>query len=702
MGQTTLLQRLPSVGWGMGLIILAVIGFLGLSTWANRQVEAGEALPGAEQGASELYSPDLAALAERIQRVPQDLSRALKRWFTPLHAPVFLVAGIGCGVLAFRLDRDPAMHPWPTLFAWMAGIGLFVAGAWALSEQAEVEDAVIPFPPWTPWEVILVIGLTLVALLVRGLAIGNIPNGISADEAEMGMVARAVRSGSMTDAFATSWLSHPNLWFFLQALSITVFGDTLGGLRMVSVVVGTAALPLMYQFARMVAASLYWNLRHTERYAFFTRLFALLATILLGSSHFHLHYSRYALNNIADPALALTFFILLCSGFRTHRPWNFASAGVVLGLALHFYMGARLLLVLLATMLCYQLVRDPSRVFRMRRLLLLLGFGFFLGIGPLLQHFLTHPQEFSARFAGVGIFSDWFKHYAGQKSWVEIILWQFRAAFGAYTFVPDTSCQYDPGIALLDPISAVFFVFGVALAIVHGRKGEMFLLLAWVGGAAFFGGVLLANTPESGRYVITTPALSLLVTLAVMQLGTIVYALVRQIGPFAPWSALISNSVRGGVVALVAAINLYFYFAIFVPRDNFGWAERSNQIGHYLARQPENSYVYFLGAPQLFLNHGPIRYFASNVPGVDVTKPIASISDLPPLPAGRQAVFVILPWRMEELSVIQQHYPNGETFVLPDVRHRGRGDAGILFMGYRPLQGHQTSSPPSPAPEDTP
>ncbi len=691
-GQSLLLLRPPVVLPGVFLLVLATVGFLGLSFWASdRSLAPAQSDPRSFlSGLSILTSRGLAAL---------------KQLFSPPHAPLLLGAAIVCGVLAFRLDENPAMHPWPVLLAWLAGIGFFLVGAWAYGNERETTPGGGTWfvAPFVRWEVFAIGVLTLVAFLLRVVDIGNIPNNISGDEAEMGLVARRILQGKLQDPFATSWLSHPNLWFFLQALSLKMAGDTVGGLRMLSVVIGTAAIPMMYLFARPL----------------YGRGFAVIATALLVAYHFHLHYSRYALNNIADPLLALAFFTALFHGLRTRHPLSFALAGVVLGLALHFYMGSRLLIVLLFALLLHQFFLNRANLLRLRWQMLLLAVGFFLAFGPLLQHFLTHTETFNARFKGVGVFSNWFDNYAGGRSFIEMVLWQFRVAFGAYLFVPDTSCQYDPGIALLDPFSGVFFLFGVALALVRWRRVDSFLLLAWVGGAAFFGGVLLANTPESGRYVTTGPALCLLVALAVGQLGTIarhvlVHLFPQTQGEGADNSHIssrinpqttITRGVQGTLVVLLMFVNLHFYFNIFTPRDNFGWTEQSNEIGHYLARQPENTYAYFFGAPRLFINHGPIRFFAPDVPGIDVHEPITSFDDLPAIPTGMHPVYVFLPGREDELQVVQTRYPEGETFTLPDTEHRGRGKDGILFLGYRPdvsVRGNgDDSASSSPAPTHT-
>lgn len=583
-----------------------------------------------------------------------------------------LAAGVLCGGVAFWLHTQPAMLPWPTLGAWAAGIILFIAGAWLMpaGRQREAEDrATVPqhteewyTKPWQRWEVFAVGALTLLALLLRVLGLGDVPGNVSGDEGEMGMWARKVLAGEVHDPFATGWLSHPNMWFFLQALSLKLAGNTIGGLRVASALMGTAAIPMFYLFVRPL----------------YGRSTALLAIVLLTTFHFHLHYSRYALNNIADPLMGLIIFTAFLHGLRARLPFSFALAGVALGVALHFYMGTRLFLVLMGVVGLHQLVFHHRRVFGLLGQLMLVPVGFVLGGGPLLHYFITNPEAFSARFKSVGIFySEWFteKRVAGMSE-VQIWLDQFYHAFGSYLFIPDQSSHYDPGIAFLNPVSGVLFLFGVALVVVRWRRVDSVLLLAWLVLATFFGGVLLANTPESGRYVTTAPLLCLFVALAVAQVGHVV----KWVGKLPQHAGQMFGAL---IVVGLALWNVHFYFLEFGPRENFSWTEPGNQIGAYLAAEDtpdEPIYVYFFGAPRLYLRYGSIRFLAPEVQGTDVAGPLSSPDNLPPLPDGHRPIFVFYPpHREDELTVVRERYPYGTLYKFP-----WRSREGLLFRSYEP------------------
>ncbi len=728
VGQLLLLDESSRGLSGWGLLLLAVALFIGLGQWARRNSEP--------PSLSEMSHPIIAFVRS-----------------SPL-ALVLLCAGLASSGAAFWLNTQADMRPWPSLLAWLAGIGLFLGGAWRCgayrpppppptSRTADPDDTPRPRTTDTPhssstaspgqpvgvgrtvlswdaqtprgeggrqvrvwgdpatrpapgggrpeprkrslshgepardwianaepgpvarWEVVALVVLVVLAFLVRFINVAAIPNNISGDEGEMGMVAREVLSGALDDPFATHWLSHPTLWFFLQALSLHLFGDDIGGLRMLSVLIGTATVPMLYLFARPL----------------YGRPTALIAALLLACFHLHVHYSRYALNNIADPLFGLICFAALFYGFRKRSPVGFALAGVALGVALHFYMGTRLFLVLVVLLLLHQLLFNRRYLMGLRWHVLLLVVGFFVGFGPLLHYYTEHPDKFNERIRLVGYLEgSWFREKrANGQSELEILAYQFKNAYGAFTFVPERSPQYHPGIPLLSAVSAVLFVLGLALVLSRWKALDTWLVLVWIGSAPFFGGVLLANPPESGRYVTTAPALCLVVVLALTHLARLLH-----------WSLALPMQrlwrIPAGVVVGLALWNMWFYFNEFGPHPNFSGTDTSNQVGIYMEQQPSNTFVYYFGAPKIFLRHGPIRFLAADVPGAEVLEPIHTTTDLPPVPRYRRPVFIFLPHREGELEVVREAYPDGTLHTIRD-----KTGLKTLFLAYEP---HEEQQPP--------
>jgi 4-amino-4-deoxy-L-arabinose transferase-like glycosyltransferase len=567
-------------------------------------------------------------------------------------------AAVGCGVAAYLINSHDWHQPWPALSVWATGIALFLAGAWELSERR-------PTFNWRSLasarvEILWLLVLTGLALVLRVVVLDTIPATFSGDEGEMGMVARAILSGELREPFVTSWMSHPTLWFFAQALSLRTFGNTVFGLRTLSALVGVASVPAMYVFARLL----------------YGRSIAIAAAALLAVYHFHVHFSRLAVNNIVDPLVALLVFTAFLHGCKTRSAFSFAVAGVMLGVGQHFYMGARLLPLIVLAVLIQQLVMDRQWLLSLRWHLALLAPGFLLGLGPLLGFFLAHPQDFAARIALVGIFqSGWFaQQQASGLTNLQILAAQARNAFGAFTYQPDRGPFYDPHMALLDSASSVLFLFGLLVTIRRARRLDAALILAWLLGVPIFGGMMIVSTPESQRYIIAAPALCLLIALGL-----------QQIVAAAGWALSVAGRqvyiISAIVIILLAGWNLHFYFAEYTPRNTYGGvnSETAEAVALYLHEQRDPVFAYFFGAPRLFYNNGTIRFIASGIRGSDVGATIQMADELPPLPDGLRPIFIFIPERADELRAIQERYPLGSLR-----RVAARSQDGLLILIYEP------------------
>ena len=122
----------------------------------------------------------------------------------------------------------------------------------------------------------------------------------------------------------TDFLDHPTLFHYLQALSIKLFGQSISGLRMVSVIFGALCVPALYVAGRLS----------------YGRFAGLIAASFIAFAHVHIHFSRIGLNNIHSVfmVIVLFIFVLWCDRALKHpddqralTPWFLV--GLITGLA---------------------------------------------------------------------------------------------------------------------------------------------------------------------------------------------------------------------------------------------------------------------------------------------------------------------------------------------------------------------------------
>lgn len=316
------------------------------------------------------------------------------------------------GSLILVIARRPPAAGWDAFGLWVVGIILTLASG-------------VGRNPRPNREVGAVVALTALGLGLRLYRLDSVPYIIDGDASNMGIEARHVLEGAIPSMFVTGWLSHPTLFFFLQAAAISTFGPNAFGLRFVSALLGSLSVPLLYLVGREL----------------FGRWVGLVAALFMAAYPFHVHYSRIGLNNIADTLFSSLVLFCLVRGLRTGQPLAFLGGGVGLGLSQYFYHGSRLIPLLVGLYLAFEVVREPRRVVRVLPGLGLLGLTALLVYGPLGYFFLTHPQDFTARLAVMGVFqSGWLdREIAAGRSLSAIFLDQITRSFLGFNRYPDTT-----------------------------------------------------------------------------------------------------------------------------------------------------------------------------------------------------------------------------------------------------------------------
>jgi len=491
--------------------------------------------------------------------------------------------------------------------------------------------------------------LLLVALAVRAIDLEHIPANLGGDEGTYGVEGLAMLDGRLANPFATRWFGIPSMSFLAWGLSMRVFGETIAGLRMLSALFGAATVLSTFLLAREL-----WG----RRVAWF-------ASVALTFGHYHMHFSRLGVNHIADGFFITLVMWLLVRALRSkrgiderdigQRDISFALAGMAMGLSLYGYYGARLVGVVAALYLAYRVVVEYRFLSRYGRSLVILAVAALVVFAPLLFHYVGHPDTVIARPRQVGLFSSgWLarERESTGRSAAGLILEQVWKSVSAFHYTLDPTFWYRPSIPLLDVVSGVLFVLGLAWATAHWRWPGNSLLLLWFWLALILGWVMTENPPSSMRLIVVAPAVALLVGLGLhwlLSLGRRLFGGGRRL-----WDAVASVCL-----VAVAAVNLHYYFVVYTPTRVYGnpTAEVATELGRYLAQRDDDYVVYFHGPPFMYWDFGSLHFLARDVEGVDVPPPEEAQSSLPDVRRG--ARFVFLPERRDEMESVRARYPDG-------------------------------------------
>lgn len=540
-------------------------------------------------------------------------------------------------------------------------------------------------------ELVLVLGLILIGMLLRVWDLAHIPANVSGDEGTQGVWAVDVLEGRLRNPFATGWLTVPTMTFYALAGSLRLFGDSVAGLRTLSALTGSATLVFTYLLARRG----------------FGQRVALFALAALTFSHFHIHFSRLAMNNVADAFFIVLTLWLLTEGLqrasndRNEPDWNtqsgtrntrcwFLAAGLTLGLCWYGYFGSRVITLVVVSFLGIQAIMERGFLRRHAPALTLMALMAVMVLSPLLLHYADFPENLTARFNQVSFFR-WLENELARPdhdSLFSLVIRQVWRSISAFNYTLDPTFWYHAQIPLLDFISGILFILGLVVAVSQWRKPTMRLILLWFGIAVTFGWVLTENPPSSMRTVVVAPALAILVGLGLDRLLTLARWSIGGRREQWNWIGLV-------VLVFAALFNVYYYFFDYTPTRVYGnpTAETATVLARYLHShakaelysaeltegQDTQPFVYFYGPPFLYYDFGTIKYLARNVPGVDV--PPADQDPGFRTQVTGPTLFVVVGERMGELKAVQARHADGQLYEF-----FSQADGRLMFVVYEVLR----------------
>ena len=442
-----------------------------------------------------------------------------------------------CGTpLAESGPLPAAPKPGPTPASAAMPSTLSIASASSLFEPARTRLHALGL---TVWETAALAAVVAIALALRLVSLTDIPPNVLADEADNLQVIYHIMADTGPGFFGMDWAQSPAFSMYLIGWFMEVFGESIAGMRMASVVLSTLSLPAFYFVARQNDLG---------------RPAALAATLLLATSLWYLHFSRTGWYNIHVALYALLAVLSFTAALRRGHLALYAATGMFAALGLYGYPAGRLIVVALVAYLPIALAlrwEDRRRLLVGYAVMVAVAFALFL---PHLNFAVDNWEGYTTRTRAVYILNEENRVQFGDKNIVGIMAEQtWRNIEGFILLDSDASyvglnARYIPGgRGFLDRLTAVVFWLGMIVSVLRWRD----TLLWWV----FFVMMLfpvqvLSNaTPDGARAVVAAPFFYLFVALAFQWL--------LDLRPTQRW--LVGSAVALAV-AVIAYLNVSGYF----------------------------------------------------------------------------------------------------------------------------------------------
>ncbi len=552
------------------------------------------------------------------------------------HQVMFFILSLVCALLAASAaDTGPILkNPALAVGCWIAGIVFGFLSGWSPGSARR------PFP----WKVLAwIAALVVVAFPIRAFDTSHIPAALTGDEASFGLGAVGFLKGTWTNIFFLNWYSFPALYFLIPASSINLLGQTIPALRLPSALAGSLTVGGVYLLGRLL---------YNHRTGLFGALF-------LAGLHFHIHFSRLGINNIWDGL----FFVLAAAAFwrawQTGQRIYFLVTGFLTGLALYFYITAKILPILIVAWVIIFWFIDRSRLKRNWPGLVFM-FGMAIVVcAPLVWVYLKNPNDFLAPFNRVLVTNGYSQNdIRNLPALILMLVMQIVDGFRGYTDLA-TRSWYLSGVPVLRPLYAAFFSLGFIPLFLHFRDGRTWLLVTWAAIIAVAGG-LSESTPAAQRYVAAAPVAALIAGFCLAEIAR----RIQNVWPKRRWWIL---GVSTLIVAAAVYSDLNFYFGEYIPLNakqdiNTKIAQR---LADYLLPKRGEWQVVFYGEPIMgYYSISSIHYLVPNIQGVDARKPWGDPDN--PLPTAQNVIFVFIREHEKDLELAQQTYPGGKLITQTD------------------------------------
>lgn len=525
-----------------------------------------------------------------------------------------------------------AVHRTVANVSWLIGIILVIGGSYRWQ----------PGEPLSRWELRLLAFLFVFALVLRGLLTDAIPSTFSGDEGAAGLMAVEFARGNANNWFVTGWFSFPSLYFALQSLGIHLWGQTIIGVRLISAFAGGVAVIAVYWMTRTL----------------FDRKTAVFAALYLAASHYHIHISRLALNNVWDSLFGAAAIYGLWDGWQNGRRLSFVLCGMSLGFGMYFYVSIRILPVIFVLWaLIALLVNRRQFMARLPDLMLTTWISTTIAL-PIGIYFYNHPAQFNAPLNRVTILGSWLEAEISRTglTGLQIILQQMWLGVLGFVYQP-LRLFYEPGAPLLLTGAATLFLIGFVWGLLNFDLRYLLLLLPLV--TAVVSNGLSQSPPASQRYILAMPVVAVFVALPLGHM-------VNWFESFWPEKHWIAYVITGGIMAAVVIQDLNFYFFEIPDYYVFGGINTliASEVVDYLDEASDTEKVYFLGLPRMgYYSLATISYLKPSVEGVDIIEPLSTAPDWE-LTGVTQ--FIFLPERANEFEPVQQAYPSGRYYEIYD------------------------------------
>ncbi|MBC7250307.1 MAG: glycosyltransferase family 39 protein [Anaerolineae bacterium] len=355
-------------------------------------------------------------------------------------------------------------------------------------------------------EIVVLLAILLVATFFRVYRLGDVPPGLTHDEAANGHDAAGVLRGVRPLYFATNYGHEPLYCYLVAGISALSGGVNEITLRVTSALCGLGVLLASYALAR--------------------RMFGVPTAIAtaagLAISFWPVSVSRQGLRSVTLPLLLVPAIYCFWRGIQARsrsKTWVWlAGGGVLAGGSFYTYMASRAMPLFFLALTLYLLIFHRERLSDRWGVVAMFFVLMLIIAVPLFAYLRAHPGVEGR----IGELSTALRELTRGNP--RPLVHNIISGLGVFSFWGDPQWRYNlPGRPIFDPLSSLFFYGGVILALGRWRDPRYALLIGWLG-VGMTPGLITGAEHNTLHLMAAQPAAYLLVSLSLIALGEWLWA----------------------------------------------------------------------------------------------------------------------------------------------------------------------------------
>ena len=502
----------------------------------------------------------------------------------------------------------------------------------------------------------VVVLLTILAGILRVYRLADLPGGLHGDEALTGLDARRVIDEGWIGPYVGSALGQPTGPIYFTAFVFKLAGESLFTLHLSMALLGIVTIPAAYVMFRMS----------------FGQWVAVLGTIALTFSYWHLFFSRSAFMLISMPLMTVLAASTVLMAIRSKRLPAWLFAGAVLGLGVYSYNGYAMFVAAIAVLLIVMIIPGRNQLGHYTRGSAILIAGFLVTAFPLLQVVYADPNFYFQHHRMVSVLQE--PNYQAAETLGERIQY-----FGGRAWDAARLPLRNPEIDYVDGL---------------GGRGALQPILGWLAYAGFLISVTRWRSPPH-----LLMAVVFVLGLATMMLGTDDLGEFRRpfvIVPFVYGLAGVAVATGGGYAArlvggragrligygggtatifVAALLSAWTYFGEVAHEEHLDWVYASDLVDAlndaHTHGDPGTVYFY---SDRWSYDYETRRFLYPDTPGIDRSNAFGEFS-LQRLSEG-PVTYILLPPYTGNLNALMTLHPGG------DVSEARTADGARRFVNY--------------------